>query len=261
MKILILALACLTGGAALASGIDHTDPMKDERRPLRIIQTTPIVYPNNLLLRGIVSGAARVAIAMDNTGTLTDVLVVGYTHEEFGQAAEDAVRAWSYEPIRIRAEHVATQAVVTFNFEAKGVVVNIDATTDLSLHVHAFRSANAYAPCPLHRLDAIPAPLVFLEPAYSRDLKDHGIEGQTVIEFYIDENGSVRVPAVLDADFWELGVLAMEAVRNWKFAPPTSNGRPVLVRVRQAFVFGKTDGLSVTGGTPGPTSSTLAGNR
>jgi TonB family protein len=228
----------MSGAVALASGLDQIDPLKDERQPLRIIQTAPLNYPLNLLQRGIVSGIARVAIAMDHTGTLTDVLVVGYTHEEFAAAAEQALREWSYVPIRLRAEHVATQAIVNFKFEAKGVVINIDASTDLSLFHPEFRSKSAYAPCPLQRLDAIPAPLVFVEPGYSKELKLHGVRGRAVLEFYIDENGSVRVPAVIDADFWELGVLAMDAVRKWKFAPPTSNGRRVLVRVRQAFVFG-----------------------
>lgn len=237
MKSFIIAVVFLAGGAVLASGIDQASTIKDQRQGLRIHQTTPIIYPHSLLGRGITSGQARVALSVDFTGQLTDVLVVGYSHEEFGEAAERAMREWSYEAIRIGQEHVATQALVKFDFEATGVVVSIDASSDVTARLLPFRREKAYGPCPLQKLDMIPTPTAFAEPIYPKDLHLHGVEGEAVLEFYIDENGSVRMPAVVDADFWELGVLAMNAVRQWRFMPPTSQGRPVLVRVRQAFHF------------------------
>lgn len=240
MKKFLMAFAFLAGGGALASGIDPlVPPTRDERVSMRIHQTTPIVYPQVMLERGIVQGAARVAISLDHTGRLTDVLVIAYTHEAFAEAAEAALREWSYEPMRVRGEHVATQAILDLNFEAKGVVINLNAGTDLVRHVLPFLRGESYAPCSLRELDRIPEPVAFAEPVYPRELKLHGVEGTAVIEFFIDENGAVRVPAVIDADFWELGVLAMEAVRQWRFEPPTSRGRPVLVRVRQPFIFGQ----------------------
>ncbi len=243
-RILVALVITLAGGVALASGIDPFGPTKDERLPMRIHQTVPIVFPNTLIARGITSGDASVAISMDNTGKLTDVLVVGYTEKEFADAAEQAIRLWDYEPIRVRDEHVATQAIINFSFEAKGVVISIDANTDLNAHILSFRQSRGFAPCPLEKLDRIPTPIDFAEPVYTRDLALHGVRGQAVIEFYIDENGTVRVPAVIDADFWELGVLAMEAVRQWRFERPTSRGHPVLVHVRQSFYFGPLDKAS-----------------
>jgi TonB family protein len=239
MKRLIFAVTCLFAGAALASGIDPIEASKDERKPLRIFQTSPISFPQTLLQRGITSGYARIALAVDHQGALTDILVVGYSHEEFATAAENALRRWRYEPMRVRDESVATQSTLSINFEARGAVVSINVGSDLTTLMTGLPRDPEFGPCPLQKLDSIPAPLAFVEPIYTKDLREHGIQGQAVLEFYIDENGSVRVPAVVDADFWELGVLAMEAVRQWRFAPPTARGRPVLVRVRQAFYFGR----------------------
>ena len=237
-RLLFGLLVVLTGTGASGAGIDPFGRPKDERVSMRIHQTTPITFPRAMLERGITSGLARVAISLDHTGELTDVLVIGYTAAPFGEAAERGIRSWTYEPMRVRGESVATQATLAVDFKAEGVVISIDANTDLTATVLRFRQATEYAPCPLQQLDRIPTPLEFVEPAYSRELADHGVVGRAVIEFYIDESGSVRVPAVTAADFWELGVLAMSAVREWRFAPPTSRGRPVLIHVRQAFQFG-----------------------
>lgn len=239
MKPLYFAsLILLAGGGALASGIDQFGSIHDERISMRIHQTVPIQFPQVMLQRGITEGMARVAISVDHTGQLTDVLVVSHSDEAFAQAAERGIRTWTYEAMRVRGEHVATQATLDVDFKAEGVVISISSGTDLNQTVLRFRVGTEYAPCPLQRLDQIPTPINFVEPDYSKELALHGIAGRAVIEFYIDESGSVRVPAVTDADYWELGVLAMSAVRQWRFVPPTSHGRPVLIRVRQVIHFG-----------------------
>lgn len=208
---------------------------------MRIFETTPIIFPQRLLMDGITRGEARVAISVDHTGKLTDLLVVGYSRREFADAAQTAIRQWSYEPMQVLSEHVATQAVLRIDFSANGAVISIDGTSDVSARLLPFRREQQFGPCPLRELDGIPMPVNFVEPVYPADLARHGVRGSAVIEFYVDEAGNVRVPAVIDSDFWELGSLAMDAVRQWQFAPPTRHGQPVLVRVRQRIVFGAVD--------------------
>jgi TonB family protein len=73
------------------------------------------------------------------------------------------------------------------------------------------------------------------------EFEQRGVAGSATVEFYIDESGAVRMPAVFKADFPELGHLLADAVRQWKFDPPTRQGRPVLVHASQTVVFGKSD--------------------
>ena len=48
----------------------------------------------------------------------------------------------------------------------------------------------------------------------------------------------MRVPSVSVEDDSLLTSLAVAALRQWRFEPPTRNGNPVLVRASQVFNFG-----------------------
>jgi len=65
-----------------------------------------------------------------------------------------------------------------------------------------------------------------------------GQERVVTVDFYIDEEGKVRVPAV-DRDVAEdrLAAAAVSAVEQWRFEPPLRKGHPVLVQVQQDFRF------------------------
>jgi TonB family protein len=65
-----------------------------------------------------------------------------------------------------------------------------------------------------------------------------GVHGRVSVDFYIDETGVVRMPAVSPRDNIELTALSLEALRQWRFEPPTRNGKPVLVKASQVFSFG-----------------------
>ncbi len=240
MKTLILSTVLLFTTGTIVSAIEDARDDREGNQSLRVHQTTSILYPYTLLNSGVTSGDAHVGIAVDPAGLLTDLLVVGYSHREFADAAVRAIREWDYTPMRVNGEPVASRMVIDVNFEAQGVVINITPGSDLAAHLLSFRREHGYGPCTVRELDAIPAPLEFVAPAYPSDLKQRGVTGEAVVDFYIDETGAVRLAAVTCADFTELGALAVNAVEQWKFAPPTRHGQPVLVHVEQRFVFGQT---------------------
>jgi outer membrane biosynthesis protein TonB len=68
-------------------------------------------------------------------------------------------------------------------------------------------------------------------------LADKGVKGQVTVEYYIDETGAVRMPAVSADDNPILGALTVIAIGQWKFTPPTSRGKGVLVKASQVFDF------------------------
>ncbi|MEO7149436.1 MAG: M56 family metallopeptidase [Rhodanobacteraceae bacterium] len=66
---------------------------------------------------------------------------------------------------------------------------------------------------------AAPTPIHVEQPVYPQGALDQGIEGQVVIEFGLNSDGSVRAPVVVDAR--PSGVFdhaAARALRGWKFA-------------------------------------------
>lgn len=58
------------------------------------------------------------------------------------------------------------------------------------------------------------------------------------VYFYVDETERVRMPAVAPETYPCLSFIATEAIRGWKFEPPTRDGWPVLAAAVQDFDFG-----------------------
>jgi TonB family protein len=243
MKRVLIPMLLLIAAPAWGAGFGPVAFAPADRQSLRIQQTSRPVFPRALKERGVVSGDARIAVSVDHTGVLRDWLFVGYTHPEFAEAALAAMQEWRYEPLRVHGEARAAKVEVVFHFEVSGVVVTMDFTNSIAIAFETkFGSPDAKWPCSLQEVDRIPVPVEAPAPAYPKELADRGIEGDVVIGFYIDEKGAPRMVAVVEAADDDLGALAAEAVKAWKFEPPTRRGKPVLVRAQQAFQFRKQAG-------------------
>lgn len=210
----------------------------DENAGIAINQTDVLVYPFSMMLSGIFSGEARVVISVDAAGQLSDTLVVGYTNAAFAEAAVGALKRWTFEPARAHGVARASRAHVLFTFknDMSAMVQSLPGMAD----ANALRSAGeryVYRACQLRDLDRIPIPAQVVAPAPSKG----GLRGgkRTVtVEFYIDEEGRVRVPAIgRDEADDTYAAAAVAAVEQWRFEPPVRKGRPVLVLARQDFTF------------------------
>jgi TonB family protein len=138
----------------------------------------------------------------------------------------------------MRGEPVGTTIEIYFYFEARGVVVSTTTIDELERATLFETGRYVYQPCSLRELDRIPTPLTTVAPVYPAELARKGVHGRVSVDFYIDETGVVRMPAVSPRDNSELTVLSLEALRQWRFEPPTRNGKPVLVKASQVFSFG-----------------------
>jgi TonB family protein len=232
---LVLSLGALLCGSAFAQ-IHSSLP---EWQPMKIEQNVEPVFPVGLLNRGLTNGVAQVAISVDRSGQLVEWLVLKHTQPEFSDAAVTAIKRWKFEPARLQGEAVNATAELVFNFEAHGVVVSTS-TVGESVEGRIARmtgGACAYQYCSARDLDRVPMPTVTVRPQYPKVLADQGVKGQVTVEYYIDETGSVRMPSVSAEDNTILGALAVAAVSEWKFTPPTSRGKNVLVKASQVFDF------------------------
>jgi TonB family protein len=240
MKTIFISALCglLLSGSVLAQiGRVSAPP---EWQSLKIDQTVEPTFPAGLLQAGLMQGMTRLAINTDPTGKLVEFLVVSYTRKEFADAAVAAVKQWKFTPAELRGEPVGTTIELTFQFEAKGVVVSTSMLSEV-LEAQTLQRMGAryvYQPCSLRDLDRIPTPIVTVAPAYPGELADRGVKGRVTVDFFIDETGAVRVPSVSIKDDSVLTSLAVSALRQWRFEPPTRNGRPVLVKASQVFSFG-----------------------
>ncbi len=241
MTIAFISVLCsgllLAGSAFAQIGRFQSVP---EWRSLKIDQTVEPVFPEHLIQKGVTQGMVHLAINTDPDGKLVEWLVVGYTQPEFAASAVDAIQHWKFTPAQLRGENVGTTVELVFHFEAHGVVVSTSTLSE-ALELQALRAIGVryiYQPCVLRDLDRIPTPIVTVAPVYPEELAKRGLTGRVTVDFYIDEQGMVRVPSVSLDDDSVLTSLAVAALRQWRFEPPTRNGRPVLVKASQIFNFG-----------------------
>ena len=233
----LFLLICLAG-PVLAEEPAIADMRPPSEAPARIHQTVSAVYPARLLHRGITRGEARLLLEIDRRGNLTDVLPIAFTHHSFADSAVDAARRWRYEPARVGGEMVAVIAEVTFVFGTTGVVAVEKRGGDTPTNWDVLEKRYVYWPHGVSTIDKLPKPIDVPPPVYPEEWAEDGRKGRITVTFFIDEEGQARFPMVQhEADEWLAGV-AVAAVRKWRFAPCTANGRPVLVRAQQVFSFG-----------------------
>jgi TonB family protein len=210
--------------------------------PVGIDQREEAIFPRSLVAAGIKSGAASVAVAIDDTGHMTDYLVTAYTHPAFADSAVAALKKWKFEPAQIHGIPRNSKADLTFKFQVEGVVV-VSLTVLSYNEMIKFKLAplsESYVACTLAQLDRIPNPTKIVNPVYPAGLARSSRGGRVSVEFYIDDQGHVRMPSVsretIEANE-ELAAVAVSAVSQWQFDPPLVRGRPVVVLAEQDFTF------------------------
>jgi len=201
-----------------------------------INQVGVLVYPPGMLYNGIHSGEVRIAISVDETGRLTDFLITGYTEKGFVDGVVAAVKRWSYSPALTSGRAQSARAEVLFVFKDQGVIVQrLPGAAEREFLSGMLDGYYSYLPCRLRDLDHIPIPAQELvSPAARLGNEAHDV----TVEFYIDEEGRVRMAAVpREAADDIYSAAAVAAVEQWRFEPPLRKGKPVLVLVEQQFKF------------------------
>lgn len=196
--------------------------------------------PAVLVMEGLREGRVVFALDIAADGRLSDWLVTAASHEALIQPCVAAVREWRFKPARHEGAPVAARIELTIKLSQTGAVVSrtsADFITDMFESLVGRR--NDYEVCPASEVDR---PLVAthrVSPEYARDAQSLGVGGRVRVHFYVDEQGNVRLPAVPAETHPYLSSIAVEAMRGWKFEPPTRRGRPVLVAAVQEFDFGR----------------------
>jgi len=206
--------------------------------PLKIVEKYNPAFPSRLLQQGIVRGEAQIIFLVDATGKLGDHLITAYTHKDFAEVALMAIKTWKFAPSLAQGKPIGTVVDMRFIFEMNGVVV-IDRKPGLILASEQWETEGrfAYQPCPARQLDQPLKAVHVVKPIYPKELGDQGIDGKVLVEFYIDETGKARLPTASRASNEMLAMIAIAAVEQWQFEPPTRQGKPVLVCANQEFSF------------------------
>ncbi|PTY08569.1 hypothetical protein DB347_03045 [Opitutaceae bacterium EW11] len=210
----------------------------DDRPTLVARKTVDPIFPHRMEELGLSEGEVRIVISVDQEGKISEYLVIGYTHPALVDPSVAAIKRWEFEKPVFHGQPVSVQREMKFVFQNRGSVVSVDMGSFLDIYLgRLFPDRFVYRPRTLKEIDRIPTPLNATAPTLGASSIPKGQTGIAIVEFFIDETGAVRMPSLIHSDDANLGAVCAAAVSTWKFEPPTSQGRPVLVRAQQTFRF------------------------
>jgi protein TonB len=93
------------------------------------------------------------------------------------------------------------------------------------------------APAVFEELDEQPTPLKTASPVYPKTALRDSLEGTVYLRVLIDERGAVAKVEIEKGVRDDLDTAAIDAMKQWKFKPPTRKGTPVNTSVVVPFRF------------------------
>ncbi len=93
------------------------------------------------------------------------------------------------------------------------------------------------ASAPMFAQSPAATPIYQVAPEYSAQLRHALAEGDVRVSFTVTPKGDVANARIVESSDRAFEKAALDAVRQWKFAPAVKDGRPVSVTVQQDFAF------------------------
>lgn len=224
-----------------AAGLLATAPAQPAMEPVGVEVTVEPQIPARLRMEGLRDGKVTFAVDVDAEGKLEDWLVLEASHHDLVAPCVEAIRRWRFTPARYDGARVPARTKFTLNISQTGAVVSRNTAEMMGEFMESLTGRPLdYRICRPDELDRPLEVITRVSPPYGRDAERQGVSGRVTVYFFVDEQGNVRLPAVPAETHPYLSGIAVRAMRDWKFTPPTRDGRPVAVEVKQAFVFGAT---------------------
>lgn len=189
------------------------------------------VHPPALLEKGV-DGTAMVSFSIDDKGVVGDVTVVTATHPEFGDAAAEAVKQWSFKPA-VR----------------DGVPVTIKVKQEIKFTVPVEMKLAALAGRPVFvevegnvveekNLGSKPRAIDAIKPVYPQSLAGSGKTGKATVKFVITTEGLPVNPEIVSSEGgspFEMAALTSVVRARWE--PVSHEGALVNVAMEVPLSF------------------------
>jgi len=185
------------------------------------------------LLKKSTQGSADVLFVVNPEGEVTEAIIKKATNPDFGDAAKAMMEAWKFTPATLngRPTWAILHREISFDRNNRDTWLNDSAAQLLD------KVTSDKAFLTIDKLDSMPHSLYQPLPNYPLGYNRNQPPGRVMVEFFIDENGWVQLPHIIEASNNELGWAALTAVARWRFEPPIFKGKPVNVIARMPISF------------------------
>ena len=219
-----------------------TEPVSGETVPPRIVGQNLVQYPRDVAtLDGIRDGYAIVRFRVDTEGRASDLIAIEAVHPSYATAAIRGLRMTRFSPALVNGEPEEVITLLRIDFDSEpGSSVEVSTLEHVRDAMDSQRTQNPhfFALTPPNQLDE---PLSVAEapvPYVAVDDDGNPYSGQVQVQYYVDRDGSVKLPIIRSASNEHVAQVALRTVQEIRFNPPMKNGKPVPVRVVQPFRFG-----------------------
>lgn len=234
----LLLATCLSATAAV---------QKDSYEPVSLDQRLQLQLPQELRGLSMQNPHAQILVEVDEAGKVMDTMPFKASHYELLPAAIELVENTTFNPARMDGKAVQGKASVYVNFydgqqlawkSGIGVLPFGGSASDAakSRFYQIAPSRYTYGESKPKELDQ---PLKLKEARLRIYESEPGVraKGGCVVEYYVGPEGEVHFPRIIESDHDDISTSAFMTLQVTKFEPPTSEGKPTCVQVRQPFNF------------------------
>jgi len=185
-------------------------------------------YPDEAMKKNL-EGAVWVQLRVSEEGKVTETKVQKTDAEVFNEAAIKAGSQWLFRPASLNGRPVASWVTVPFNFK-------LMSSKGLTFKTRVVSGSDA----PELQRDSLekgPEPIKTVQPSYPAAAKKDKIEGTVWVKVRVDETGKVAEAKVEKSEASVLEGATIAAVKQWKFNPAISKGKPISLWVTIPFRF------------------------
>jgi TonB family protein len=197
-----------------------------EIKPPKLIKKVAPVYPVKAR-QARVEGIVILGTRTDIEGRVSKVMVYRSQTPLLESAAIDAVKQWVYEPMVIEGNPV--EAVFTTNVRFKLKPQKTETATVTGGVVGGVLKLG----------DSVERPKIIkkVNPIYPEEAKKNLVQGVVVLEVITDEQGNVAEAKVVKSDSSLLNQASVDAVKQWKYEPMMSKGKPVRLSFQVTLTY------------------------
>ena len=231
MEPMLKSLLCIAGAGLFGLPLDSL-AAPPGLPPLTAYE--PLRFPDSLRLTSVADGYALMMFTIRPEGEVDDAVAIEASHPAFVDVVKDGLSKWRFE-----AAAAPRRELIQFDFRRTGMVASLSQRdASKSFFPDPAQSEPVIRTVEWDEMQQQPKRTVSVLPAYPRGASAESSRGFAVVNCIIDSTGAVRVPVVTEASDPRFGEAALKAVRQWRFVPPTQEGRAVNVRMTRSFNFG-----------------------
>lgn len=216
-------------------------------RPVLVKTSLDVMMPEKLRALLLDRPSVRFLVTVSDDNHLIEYLAVEATHHELLERAEEVLRKTEFGAATRQGQAVQATAEVRVTFfdpeqralqdgltaQPFGATSSEAAARRLYANAkdrHVFRQSE---PAELDApLSVAEGKLVVLA-----DDEGHTAVGRCVLDYYVDYRGQPRIPRIVSSDNDTVMRSALLTLQKLRFTPPTRDGLPTCVKVRQPFIY------------------------